>query len=72
VTNFLLVRLPVDAEPVSRELERRGVIVRTMRPFRLPAEYVRITVGVRPENERLVAALGEALAAAGVPPATRP
>lgn len=72
VTNFLLVRLPVDAEPVSRELERRGVIVRTMRPFRLPAEYVRITVGVRPENERLVAALGEALAAAGLPPATRP
>ncbi len=60
-TNFLLARLPGEAEPVARGLEQRGVIVRPMRTFRLPPEYVRITVGVRPENERLLAALAEIL-----------
>ncbi len=60
--NFLLVKLPVDAGPIARELERRGVIVRPMGQFHLPAEFVRITVGIRPENERLVSALADALA----------
>jgi histidinol-phosphate aminotransferase len=62
VANFLLVRLPVPASPVAAELERRGVIVRPMGPFRLPPEFVRITVGIRPENERLIAGLTAALA----------
>lgn len=59
--NFLLVKLPVDAGPVGRELERRGVIVRPMGQFRLPPEFVRITVGIRPENDRLLLALTAAL-----------
>jgi len=60
--NFLLVKLPVaDAGPVCKELERRGVIVRPMGHFRLPPAYVRITVGIRTENDRLLAALGAAL-----------
>jgi histidinol-phosphate/aromatic aminotransferase/cobyric acid decarboxylase-like protein len=31
-----------------------GLIVRPMKAFRLPDEYVRITVGLPHENERLV------------------
>ena len=65
VANFLLVRLPCPAAPVSAQLEYAGVIVRPMNTFRLPAEYVRITVGVQSENERLLAALGPILAADG-------
>lgn len=60
-TNFLLVRFPAEAEPLARELERRGLIVRPMRAFRLPPEYVRITIGLQSENERLVEALTEVL-----------
>jgi histidinol-phosphate aminotransferase len=60
-TNFLLVRFPTEAEPIARELERRGVIVRPMRGFRLPPDYARITIGLMTENERLLAALSEIL-----------
>jgi histidinol-phosphate aminotransferase len=59
--NFLLVRLPCPSVPIAAALERTGVIVRPMATFRLSAEYVRISVGLQPENERLVAALGTAL-----------
>jgi histidinol-phosphate aminotransferase len=60
--NFLLVRLPVPAKPISADMERQGVIVRPMTPFRLPPEYVRVTVGTRTENESLLEALRIALA----------
>ncbi len=86
VANFLLVRLPRPAVLVSAQLERAGVIVRPMNTFRLPDDYVRITVGIQSENERLIAALGPLLAedgprtpdaafapgAASSPPAPRP
>ncbi|NNL65632.1 MAG: histidinol-phosphate transaminase [Myxococcales bacterium] len=51
--NFVLVRAGADVyEPLLRE----GVIVRPMAGFGL-AEYVRVTVGLPEENERLVKAL---------------
>jgi histidinol-phosphate aminotransferase len=64
-TNFLLVNLHRDGVEVCRELERMGLILRPMRAFRLPDEYVRITVGLRHENERLVRGL-EQICAQGV------
>ena len=63
VANFMLVE--TDAAParlpgreVFEALQREGVIVRAMDGYGLPG-YVRITVGTRRENERLVKALRE-------------
>lgn len=56
-TNFLLVDLRRDGVEVCRQLEQMGLIVRPMKAFRLPDEYVRITVGLPHENERLVRGL---------------
>jgi histidinol-phosphate aminotransferase len=51
--NFLLVRAGAG---VYDRLLREGVIVRPLAGFGLP-EHVRITIGTKEENERLVAAL---------------
>ncbi|MGD8394059.1 MAG: histidinol-phosphate transaminase [Candidatus Eiseniibacteriota bacterium] len=61
--NFLLVRFPgiEDLGELLKGLEQRGVIVRGMVPFGL-TEHVRLSVGLRSENERLLAALEELLA----------
>ncbi len=53
--NFMLVRVG-EGRKVFEQLMRRGVIVRPMEAYGLP-EYVRVTVGTAPENERLVDAL---------------
>jgi histidinol-phosphate aminotransferase len=59
VANFLLVRVG-DVADVYEQLLRRGVIVRPVGVYGYP-EHVRITIGTRPQNERLVAALRETL-----------
>jgi histidinol-phosphate aminotransferase len=55
--NFVLAHFPGSAVEAARTLERQGVIIRPMVSFGLPAEYARITVGLRNENERLVESL---------------
>jgi histidinol-phosphate aminotransferase len=55
--NFVLARFPGSAVDVARTLERQGIIIRPMLSFGLPAEYARISVGLRPENERLIESL---------------
>jgi histidinol-phosphate aminotransferase len=60
VANFLLVRVG-DGARVFTELQRRGVIVRPMKPYGMP-EWVRVTVGTAAQNERFLAALDEVLA----------
>ncbi|HLS27567.1 MAG TPA: histidinol-phosphate transaminase [Opitutales bacterium] len=57
--NFLLVRVG-DGTKVFRELQRRGIIIRPVAPYGLP-EYVRISVGTKEENARLLEALKEIL-----------
>jgi histidinol-phosphate aminotransferase len=64
-TNFLLVDLKRDGVEVCRRLEEMGLIVRPMKAFRLPEQYVRITVGLPYENERLIEGLGQ-ICASGV------
>lgn len=54
-TNFLLVEPPGDAAEVERVLFRRGVIVRPMAGYDL-AGLLRISVGSRAENRRLLEA----------------
>jgi len=59
--NFLLVKVG-DGARVFAALQQRGLIVRPVKPYGLP-EWVRITVGTRVQNERLLAALAEVLRA---------
>ncbi|MBU6476348.1 MAG: histidinol-phosphate transaminase [Xanthomonadaceae bacterium] len=55
-TNFLLCMLPRDADRLERHLFERGVIVRPMGGYGLP-RALRISVGSRAENRRLLRAL---------------
>jgi histidinol-phosphate aminotransferase len=61
--NFLLVRVG-NAARVYDALLREGVIVRPVGFYGFP-EHVRVTVGLREENERLIGALKRVLAAEG-------
>jgi histidinol-phosphate aminotransferase len=55
VANFILVKVG-DGARVFDALQRRGVIVRPLKPYGLP-EWLRITVGQRAQNERVLAEL---------------
>jgi histidinol-phosphate aminotransferase len=59
VANFILVRVG-DGARVFDALQRRGVIVRPMKPYGMP-EWLRVTVGTREQNERLLVELKAAL-----------
>lgn len=59
LTNFILVRVG-NGKVVFKELLSRHIIVRPMDAYGLP-EYVRITIGTRDQNERLVEALETAV-----------
>jgi histidinol-phosphate aminotransferase len=50
--NFLLVNVG-DGMAVFDALQRRGVITRPVKPYGLP-EWLRVTVGTRAQNERLL------------------
>jgi histidinol-phosphate aminotransferase len=58
-TNFVLTDFVRDAAPIERALFERGVIARPMAGYGLP-ECLRISVGLRSENERLLAAIAAA------------
>lgn len=55
--NFILVKTGNGAE-VFAELQKRKVIVRPMAGYGLP-DWVRITIGTKEQNERVLAALAE-------------
>ncbi|HET6906699.1 MAG TPA: histidinol-phosphate transaminase [Rhodanobacteraceae bacterium] len=55
-TNFLMLDLARDAGDLERHLFERGVIVRPMGGYGLP-QTVRISIGSRVENQRLLDAL---------------
>ncbi len=57
--NFLLAEVG-EGVRVFAELQKRGVIVRPVAPYGLPA-HVRISVGTEAENARLLKALGEVM-----------
>jgi histidinol-phosphate aminotransferase len=57
--NFVLVKVG-DGDEVFRGLQRRGVIVRPMRGYKMPA-WVRVTVGTMEENRRFIGALKDEL-----------
>jgi len=55
-TNFVLIDFGTDAAPIEAKLFERGVIARPMGGYKLP-QCLRISVGSRAENERLLDAL---------------
>jgi len=59
--NFLFCPVPCDAAALMRAMMARGVIIRATGSFGLP-RAVRITIGTRKQNERVLAVLREALA----------
>jgi histidinol-phosphate aminotransferase len=61
--NFVLVKVG-DGDALFSYAMRQGVIVRAMRAYQLP-EYVRVSVGTMPQNERFVRVLKEWLAETG-------
>ncbi|MEM2289989.1 MAG: histidinol-phosphate transaminase [Candidatus Hadarchaeales archaeon] len=59
--NFLMVGVP-KAEELCSKLEKRGILIRNLLPFRGVGEgWVRITVGTPSQNDRLLSALQEIL-----------
>jgi histidinol-phosphate aminotransferase len=58
--NFVFVDLGRPSGPVYQSVLRKGVIVRPIPNYGFP-NAVRITVGTRAENERMIGALGEVL-----------
>ncbi len=61
LTNFVLIDVARDPEPLYEALLRRGVIVRPMRAWGLP-QHIRISVGTPAESERAARTLAELLA----------
>jgi histidinol-phosphate aminotransferase len=68
VANFMLVKVSgsstgsgLDGVGVFEALQRRGVIVRPVKSYGLP-EWVRVTVGTKEQNERLLAGIAATLA----------
>ena len=57
--NFLLTKVG-DGVAVFDALQRRGLITRPVKPYGLP-QWLRVTVGTRAQNERLLGALAEVL-----------
>jgi histidinol-phosphate aminotransferase len=60
--NFLLLRLDRPAAPVYEALLRRGLIVRPLAGYGLK-DCLRISIGMREHNDRLLATLPQVLAA---------
>ena len=59
-TNFVLVDVGRESQPVFTELLKRGVIVRPGGIFELPT-HLRVTIGLPEENRRFILALREIL-----------
>jgi histidinol-phosphate aminotransferase len=64
--NFILVNVG-DGDRIFRALQRRGVIVRPMRAYKMP-QWVRVTVGLPEENRKCIRALEFEVGRASRPP----
>ncbi|HVU82346.1 MAG TPA: histidinol-phosphate transaminase, partial [Rhodanobacteraceae bacterium] len=58
--NFLAIDFAREAKPIHQGLLERGIIVRPMASYGMPA-FLRVTVGTEPENTRFLAALRSVL-----------
>jgi histidinol-phosphate aminotransferase len=60
-TNFVLVNVG-NGDKIFSALQRRGVIVRPMRAYKMPA-WIRVTVGLPEQNRKFIRELKECLSA---------
>ncbi len=58
-TNFMLINLKREAAPIHEKLLKKGVIIRPMTAWGMQ-NFIRVTIGLKKENERFVRALKEA------------
>jgi histidinol-phosphate aminotransferase len=65
VANFVLVRVG-DGDAVFQTLLRRGIIVRAMRSYKMPA-WIRISVGTMDQDRRFISEIKALDAAGGIP-----
>lgn len=56
VTNFILVKFGEEAEQIRLSLKQQGIFIRQMGAYNLP-DHLRITIGTRDDNARILAAL---------------
>jgi len=59
-TNFILINVKSDANLVSQELLKKGVIVRNMSSWGMK-DFIRVSIGTQKENRKLIKVLGEIL-----------
>ena len=59
-TNFILLNVQKDSSEVSKQLLKKGVIIRDMNVWGLK-NYIRVTIGTEPENRRFISALRSVL-----------
>jgi len=59
-TNFILIDVGQKGSPVAQRLMREGVIVRDMTAWGMD-EFIRITIGSKQENQKLIKALARVL-----------
>ena len=69
--NFVLAYFGDYRKPLVEEMRRRGILVRDRNSDPGCAGCVRITVGTRPQTDRLLRELSEALQAIGFKPQPR-
>ncbi len=55
-TNFVTIDIKRDTNDVFLNLQKRGIIVRPLKPYGLPT-FLRITVGIPEQNQRFIEAL---------------
>ncbi len=60
VANFITIDTKQDATSVYNKLLHKGIIVRPLVPYGLP-QHLRITIGTKKQNERLINSLNEVL-----------
>jgi len=58
--NFVMIDCRRPAPPIYEAMLRQGVIVRPVGNYQLP-NHLRVTIGTREQNERMLAALEDAL-----------
>lgn len=59
-TNFILIRIQSDSTDLTKQLMKKGVIVRDMSHWGL-SNYIRVTIGAPQENKRFIKVLEDLL-----------
>jgi histidinol-phosphate aminotransferase len=63
--NFIYLEMGEDSAPLVKRIQEAGVVVRGLGPWGIPTAF-RVTIGTPEQNQRFIAALKKALAAAVV------